>query len=420
MTSNLSFFNKIKEELINICQANSYKGCDIVLTNNWSNDIHQFLPDNDITILQPYLYDNNKTFSQFINVFRPRYHFSSGKQVFYQRLPYRNLKHEDILHVSTTLSSFAPFTRFISLNELTESKDKNKKWLHAISIDPIIEMSSDSSEFTIEPVGTTDNPYVDVLNTSISKTTVKHTLSSETHDFQSKRSKLNEEYSNSSNKNTGSFFFGSMGVQNSKSSKSTNNTITTPSLSSKQLFIGNISRDVSDLELQHHFPNIFSIKRPKDVKSNYLFIDFKSHQDAVNVINESSDKPFIIQGKTINIGWANQSSSNDNSNRDSLVKMPSNVDCKTLFVGNIPDTTTNIDLTTLFPDSVSIYRPEGKNFAFIEFSTPEFARQVMTRHSEVGKEYYISLYESSDETAEDNDDNDDNDEGRQGSVIKSH
>ena len=40
------------------------------------------------------------------------------------------------------------------------SKEKNKKWLHAISVEPIVHMSKE--DLLAEPAGTTDCPYVEV------------------------------------------------------------------------------------------------------------------------------------------------------------------------------------------------------------------------------------------------------------------
>ena len=62
------------------------------------------------------------------------------------------------------LISFAgqpsPCTRFIGLGKVSTSKDKNKKWLHALSLEPIVHMSKE--DLTAIPLGTTDCPYVEV------------------------------------------------------------------------------------------------------------------------------------------------------------------------------------------------------------------------------------------------------------------
>jgi hypothetical protein len=43
---------------------------------------------------------------------------------------------------------------------VSASKDKNKKWLHALSVEPIVHMSKE--DLLAEPTGTTDCPYVEV------------------------------------------------------------------------------------------------------------------------------------------------------------------------------------------------------------------------------------------------------------------
>ena len=54
----------------------------------------------------------------------------------------------------------SPCTRFIGLGKVSTSKDKNKKWLHALSLEPIVHMSKE--DLTAIPLGTTDCPYVEV------------------------------------------------------------------------------------------------------------------------------------------------------------------------------------------------------------------------------------------------------------------
>ena len=54
----------------------------------------------------------------------------------------------------------SPTTRFIGMGKVTTSKDKNKKWLHALSLEPIVHMTKE--EISAELPSTTDCPYVEV------------------------------------------------------------------------------------------------------------------------------------------------------------------------------------------------------------------------------------------------------------------
>ena len=58
----------------------------------------------------------------------------------------------------------SPCTRFIGLGSVSSSKEKNKKWLHALSLEPIVHMSR--ADLMQIPVGTTDCPYVQVGTTA--------------------------------------------------------------------------------------------------------------------------------------------------------------------------------------------------------------------------------------------------------------
>ena len=90
---------------------------------------------------------------------RPRYHVAGAgggkKGTFYQRPPYRN--QNPVSDISTP----SPCTRFISLAPVPATAppagDKSMKYLHALSLEPIVYMSA--ADVAIEPAGTTDCPY---------------------------------------------------------------------------------------------------------------------------------------------------------------------------------------------------------------------------------------------------------------------
>ena len=66
-------------------------------------------------------------------------------------------------HTHTHTGHPSPCTRFISLGKVSTSKDKTKKWLHALSLEPIVHMSK--ADVSAEPEGTTECPYVEVGST---------------------------------------------------------------------------------------------------------------------------------------------------------------------------------------------------------------------------------------------------------------
>lgn len=66
-------------------------------------------------------------------------------------------------HIHTHTGNPSPCTRFIGLGKVSTSKDKMKKWMHALSLEPIVHMSK--ADVSAEPEGTTECPYVEVGST---------------------------------------------------------------------------------------------------------------------------------------------------------------------------------------------------------------------------------------------------------------
>ncbi|CAN0158956.1 unnamed protein product, partial [Ectocarpus fasciculatus] len=77
---------------------------------------------------------------------------AASEGAFFQRPPYRNYGSSGCIHT----------TRFISLGELAAGsaapKDKTKKWVHALNLEPIAFMKKD--DLSKRSADTTDCPYV--------------------------------------------------------------------------------------------------------------------------------------------------------------------------------------------------------------------------------------------------------------------
>ena len=123
------------------------------------------------------------------------------------------------------------------------SKEKNKKWLHALNIIPIIELSN--KDITDEPIGTTDCPYTDI---GVSVKHYNNQYSSNDNPL-AKKFKIDDN-NNSNNNGTGKFFFGSMGVN----SNNVNLNLVPPSESCSTLFIGGLPKEMTDYELKVSLP----------------------------------------------------------------------------------------------------------------------------------------------------------------------
>jgi hypothetical protein len=125
----------------------SYKGVDILLTNQWSKGILSNIPDTSIAIsgLSMLEHDNigDDLITNTINISMPRYHFATclKKNVFYERAPYKNKGS----HV----------TRFFSL--ASAFNVQKRKFLYAFALHAL--HSIPAPELYAVPSNATENPF---------------------------------------------------------------------------------------------------------------------------------------------------------------------------------------------------------------------------------------------------------------------
>ncbi len=120
---------------------------DILLTNQWPKYVEkqsgQVLDDNENSIKF-----GSELISYLAVKLQPRYHFSALKNIFFERLPYRN--HEILVDRATNL------TRFLGLAKV--NKSNKPKYLYAFNILPASKMTS--KELAAQTATkTTDSPY---------------------------------------------------------------------------------------------------------------------------------------------------------------------------------------------------------------------------------------------------------------------
>lgn len=183
------------------------------------------------------------------NMMRPRYSISAGRRVHYQRPPFRNIP-------MNVHGSGGPCTRFIGLAEVGASKEKSKKWIHALSITPII--YSPQAEVDDMPGNVTDNPYADInmphfkrvggSNNSINSNSNSGHTDSEPL---SKRSRFDPLIQQNAPSGGGAFFFGSRaggGLSTGSSSATAVGqlNILAPSKEATELFVGGLQRETTE------------------------------------------------------------------------------------------------------------------------------------------------------------------------------
>ena len=154
----------------------------------------------------------------------------------------------------------------------------------------------------------------------------------------------------------------------------------------------------------------------KSANKSYAFVEFDCYQSAMAVITRSLQQPPLVlnNGSPIMVGWSKENNLVDASNAlaSFLLTEPPSDDSKVLFIGAIPSSISEQDISALFtttssiaapplpPSStpsqsssssstlsssssscvVSIRRPEGRDYAFVEFITAEAARKAMARN----------------------------------------
>ncbi|KAH8065392.1 DNA binding protein [Aureococcus anophagefferens] len=129
-------------------------GCDVFLSSDWPRgcDVgattrRRESPDLGVT---PRAVGGDRVAEAAVAC-RPRYHFAGTHGAFWARAPYRNARDPPAHRKSHV-------TRFVALGQAAKSKDKRRKWLHAVDVDPIPYCAL--AALAAEPAGCTDSPYV--------------------------------------------------------------------------------------------------------------------------------------------------------------------------------------------------------------------------------------------------------------------
>lgn len=296
----------------------AYRGCDLLLSEDWPKDMHHFVDEAEHQAMQACFGPGttgmgSAAVASAATVVKPRYHFSCARNVFFQRSPYRNDTDAAMAAAASAAgtsnygpqssSAAAPCTRFISLAGVSQSKDKDKKWLHALSLEPIVYMSA--ADVAAEPPGTTDCPYVQVGSLGRSARPAAQTL-------QDRVASGEPDPKRRRGTGSGALFFGhqgmpradSIGVLAAAPPPPLVNLIP-PSISATTLFVGNTpksmgGRDTS--EIKHSLPGCISV-RSQEGKA-FVFADFESHDAALRLVEAAALQPVVFQNRTLSIGWA--------------------------------------------------------------------------------------------------------------------
>ena len=373
-----------------------YRGCDVLLTSEWPRETHHFLNETDLTALRSTgvgLGIGSQEVASFALSVRARYHFAGSRGSFYQRPLYCN----PVCVGANGQPQLSPCTRFIGLGCVSSSKDKDKKWLHALSLEPIVNMQVE--DVCAVPVGATECPYAEI-GTALPRIGgggkyIRPQPPLPPGQPPSKRMR-GEEPAMGPSVVSGSFFFGNRGLtrdgQGSGQSGAPPPNLIPPGPFAKTLFVGGIKQDVPEEEVHRSFPDVASVRRPTG--KTYAFVEFKSHDTAKKVMDASVRREVVIAGRTVAIGWAKgaadrvqqgeereereeREETEEKGGRDvfrpnvPLDLTPPHPDSKVLYVGGLSIDTTQQALSMALPGATAVHMVTGKTFAFVHY--PDFA-----------------------------------------------
>ena len=337
----------------------------------------------------------SKEIGDLVSLVRPKYHITASEDCFYQRPPFI------IQHTSCNILS-----RFINLAPVSQSKDKGKKYLHALSLTPITHVSSaDLGKETQGLVGC-ENPYVPVLGAPNKRSIVSSgSVSGAGWEADSKRLKVNPPPPSgpppSHSQPVGvlaqtptSFFFndassgrqgGSRGSHHHGSSSAPAD-LEPPSATIRTLFIGGVTPQMTKEDIvqclfpntviknsSHHMNMIVQRSNSRGTESvdrsvrsvsrvegkSFAFVECNSHEEAVAAVNYAKTCSLTVDNRTISVGWGKDTAGSSGNTQTALPVQsqytsfilniaPSDEGVRTLFVGNLPAGITRQEMWELF------------------------------------------------------------------------
>jgi hypothetical protein len=308
-----------------------YNGCDFLISSYWpsyserelSSEQREALFSSGITKDQR----KSDVLPLFLMKLCPRYVLLSHLNGFYQRSPF-----------PLVVKDHKMACRLITLHKITNSKEKHHKYLHALSLNPLLFMKT--SELEIIPPDATMNPYDFVLeqpnkrmkgsNGGPSALQSHFVSSSSTSAYKSSSTNSSSDgfavpkapNLNLPSQPSGSFFFNNQASSTSSSSFNRNqpnrrNTENTAGEANSTLFIGGLGQVISEEQLSSLFPNAKHIKQPKG--KGYAFVEFPSFHEANSVYlsAESNGGNMNAFGRNLTVGWSSAPATSSSSSSSS-------------------------------------------------------------------------------------------------------
>ncbi len=295
------------------CATAGFMGVDVLLSNDWPRGVDVGVADAEVEKLAECGVRVNAAgtdrIAECAKMCRPRYHFAGTRNAFWARAPYRHAPKPP----STRKTHVC---RFVALGKAALSKDPQRKWIHAVDIDPV--PYAPLSTLTDEPVNCGDSPY---LCFQSSERPVEKLAKRPVEDT-----------------DRGAFRWASVGGAQPKRRKVEEDSSTT-------LFVGGLPRNCDDSALE-------DVARKADAKPSaarcvagkgYGFLDFSSRSDAEAALTSLQNADIKLGGRSLTFDWGTSSAKPkqqhypDDARRDCWFCLAS-PGCETHLVTGVGDT----------------------------------------------------------------------------------
>eukprot|EP00594_Rhizosolenia_setigera_P012303 CAMPEP_0178958724 /NCGR_PEP_ID=MMETSP0789-20121207/11816_1 /TAXON_ID=3005 /ORGANISM="Rhizosolenia setigera, Strain CCMP 1694" /LENGTH=986 /DNA_ID=CAMNT_0020641491 /DNA_START=24 /DNA_END=2984 /DNA_ORIENTATION=+ len=315
--------NSSVTSLENIARNSSFVGCDILLTSDWGQGL---VSSNAITRSGTSVRTESGSYdiAEFATLCKPRYHFassSSHQNQYVQSLPYQNM---------STSSSPLHSCRFISLGNVisvAESKNyagKTRKFIHALGVRSIVSMGQLELVSQEQNMDIEDHPYTDATYQQTSSTGESITQ--------------NQGLNNNSNNNSSFSQAQARRIMMEERNHSMNHHWNTNNnrkrshhdevniKDNKCLFVHGLQKSIppiNGLVLLDTFSKFIKTRCPPN--KNFGFIEFETHEQALNTLNtfkmpSNDSHGLLVQGVHLILRWSTSgtsSSQSENNNNSS-------------------------------------------------------------------------------------------------------
>jgi len=258
--------------------APGFMGVDVLLTDDWPRGIDVGADDDDALKeleamgVRPHACGSEKLAAAVVAC-RPRYHFAGSRDAFWARAPFRHAAAPPSVRKTHVC-------RFVALGRAAASKDKRRKWLHAVDVDPV--PYAPLASLVAEPAGCGDSPFVCFQQSERPVETLAR-----------------EADAAPASKPAGSLRWNSDGDRGPKRRRVDDGSSTT-------LFVGGLPPYVDDAKLGEVALKALGENAPKACRASgrgFGFLDFAARDAAAAALGELQASGLEVDGRRLTVDW---------------------------------------------------------------------------------------------------------------------